>query len=178
MALGQCYICGTTKNPQTVVGAVIKGEVREVCLYHRDHPNEKVERTKEDEKVKEQKAVKKGLKTFYDKMLDKAPEYCQSGSGERLTLSGAPNKRTIVCHILDKAKSQFPYLAQIPENIVYLNWQPHTDFDRTKKSKAPAEPLYSTCREQFKKFCHLVRPADMHKVPFWLNEGIVKEDKN
>ena len=76
MAIGQCYLCGSSTKATTVVGAVINGEVRDVCIYHRNHPSEKVERTKAEDKVKEEKqkkaiAKKSVKKSIEDKLYSK-----------------------------------------------------------------------------------------------------------
>lgn len=94
-----------------------------LCNYHRalERGNEIVVKSKSSPQ-------KKALNSFYTKHMEmlKSHPYSDASNVPLGKIS-----RTNICHILPKREQGgFPSIATNDDNIVYLSWQEHHDFDR------------------------------------------------
>lgn len=114
---------------------------------------------------KEDKERKKSLTSFYDEMLNKAPFKCQE-CGDNLISSTVINPRTIVAHILPKSK--FKSIECNEDNILYLCYKCHHNFDNKGKDYVLKMKLLPTIKVRLKILKPLILKSEYKGIPDYL----------
>jgi predicted Zn-ribbon and HTH transcriptional regulator len=112
-----------------------------------------------------EKADKERLKKFYNEMLNIMPYDCMN-CGNELFSSTVINPRTVVAHILPKAK--FKSIDANIDNVLFLCCECHNKYDLQSSRFMKEQPISNLIKQRVRLLIPLLSEAESKKVPNYL----------
>jgi len=140
------------------------------CRQHNLAQGIRIKETKKNPDAKAQKTEKELLDEFFDYALKIAPFKCEECAAD-LRNSVGINPRTIVAHILKKAKRHgFPSVATNQINKAYLCSTCHTKMDHLGGDFIVKMKLYPVLKERVAQLFGYLTEEELRRVPeYYLN---------